>query len=187
VIEFNVISHLYKQWFVGPTFRLCYSARLHTISGSGFVSPGLRCCTADCSTDLRTNTFCMSNHCGRRGRTKRREKRKIQFFMCLRLCLWKLTSVIAWAWKWGKTNRICTHHLWASEAFTGFLYKLLYRWCNTASFHTVIRNKLLSDSVCMSGIRFIVRRLVQTGPGSPPVSCQIATSECGGKAASDQI
>jgi len=39
----------------------------------------------------------------------------------------------------------------------------------------------------MSGIRYIVRRLVQTGPGSPPVCCQIGTSECGGKAAGDQI
>jgi len=101
VIEFNVLSRLYKQWFVGPTFRLCYSVRLHTLSGYGFVSPGLRFCTAVCSTDLRTNTFCVSNHCRRRGRTKRRRKENINFILCrLHLRLWKLTSVIIWAWKW---------------------------------------------------------------------------------------
>lgn len=31
----------------------------------------------------------------------------------------------------------------------------------------------------------VVRRLFQTGPGTPPVCCQIGTSECDGKAAGD--
>lgn len=155
LVLFGSVTYNIRIWFRIPRSKVLHCWLRHWFADKHFLHV----------KSLRT-----------KGQDKKKRKRENTFFVCcLRLCLWKLTSVL-----------LVSESEVKQIGFVPIIYepqKLLldfYINCCTGdeTQHLLIPLSEInsSDSVCMSGIRFIVSRLVQTGPGSPPVCCQIGTS-----------